>query len=132
MYRFFAPLLLVPLLLACDPLPCDGSDDVFAPETDLGAPSRPSPVTEVVVRSDDTRETLRNKIRHATILGTLQSDLIEAGEVMGPCKHDAANVYHYCSQGTDPDAPRLCAVPQEPGIEHASVCVERQIGRAHV
>lgn len=34
-------------------------------------------LTEVVVRSDDTRETLRNKIRHATILGTLQSDLTD-------------------------------------------------------
>lgn len=52
---------------------------------------------------------------------------IEAGEVMGPCKHDPASVYHYCSQGVEPDAPLLCAVPQEPDIEHASVCVERRV-----
>lgn len=34
-------------------------------------------LTEVVVRADDTRETLREKVRHATILGTLQSDLTD-------------------------------------------------------
>lgn len=55
-----------------------------------------------------------------------QPPSVKAGEVMGPCLHDDAHVYHYCSQGTDPDAPRLCAVPQELGIEHAGVCVERR------
>ena len=34
-------------------------------------------LTEVVVRSNDTRETLRAKVEHATILGTLQSDLLD-------------------------------------------------------
>lgn len=34
-------------------------------------------LTEVVVRAEDTRETLREKVRHATILGTLQSDLTD-------------------------------------------------------
>lgn len=34
-------------------------------------------LTEVVVRAHDTRETLRDKVRHATILGTLQSDLTD-------------------------------------------------------
>ena len=88
--------------------------------------NRPRPRARRILQCDDTRETLRNKIRHATILGTLQSDLIEAGEVMGPCKHDAANVYHYCSQGTDPDAPRhkgitIFAVPtSSPGFSATS------------
>jgi ribonucleoside-diphosphate reductase alpha chain len=34
-------------------------------------------LTEVVVRPDDTRETLAAKVRHATLLGTLQSDLTD-------------------------------------------------------
>jgi ribonucleoside-diphosphate reductase alpha chain len=32
-------------------------------------------LTEVVVRANDTKESLKNKIRLATILGTLQSNL---------------------------------------------------------
>lgn len=34
-------------------------------------------LTEVVIRAEDTTETLREKVRHAAILGTLQSDLVD-------------------------------------------------------
>lgn len=96
MLRFLAPLSLAPFLLACDPLACESVSD----DTSLPEMDLAAPPRP--------------------------SPAIEAGEVMGPCKHDPANVYHSCEQGNDPDAPRLCAVPQEPGIEHAGVCVERR------
>lgn len=96
MLRFLAPLSLAPFLRACDPLACENVSD----DTSLPEMDLAAPPRP--------------------------SPVIEAGEVMGPCKHDPANVYHSCEQGNDPDAPRLCAVPQEPGIEHASVCVERR------
>jgi hypothetical protein len=47
---------------------------------------------------------------------------IPAGQPMGPCEHDGTNTFWFC----DASAPVICAIPQEQGQPHATVCVERR------
>lgn len=52
---------------------------------------------------------------------------IPAGQPMGPCDHDGTNTFWFCDAPEDPSqATAICAIPQEQGQPHATVCVERR------
>jgi hypothetical protein len=50
---------------------------------------------------------------------------IPVGDNFGPCFSDADHVYHWCDTTPFPHT-IICAVPQEDGLPHATVCVERR------